>query len=77
MEIFNIFFQFQMMETIHNHSISTSFVFYFFYRRRFVNRNKAGCLVLAHHEHFESNIGQGFIIPRFKSSEVREYPKTS
>jgi hypothetical protein len=50
MEIFNIFFQLQVMETIQNHSIFTFFVFYFVSRRHFTSRNKVGCLVLAHHE---------------------------
>ncbi len=77
MEIFNIFFQLQVMETIQNHSIFTFFVFYFFSRRHFANRNKASCLVLAHHEHFEPNIGQGFNILGFKCSELCEYPTSS
>ncbi len=77
MEIFNIFSQLQVMETIQNHSIFTFFVFYFFSRRHFANRNKASCLVLAHHKHFEPNIGQGFNIPRFKCSELCKYPTSS
>jgi hypothetical protein len=52
-------------------------VFYFFSRRNFASRNKAGLLVLAHHEHFEPNIGQGFNIPGFKCSELCEYPISS
>ncbi len=77
MEIFNIFSQLQVMETIQNHSTFTFFFFYFFSRRHFANRNKAGCLVLAHHEHFEPNIGQGFNIPGFKCSELCEYLTSS
>jgi hypothetical protein len=77
MEIFNIFFQLQVMETIQNHSIFTFFVFYLFSRRHFASRNKVGYLVLAHHEHFEPNIGQGFNIPGFKCSELCEYPTFS
>jgi hypothetical protein len=42
-----------------------------------VGRNKASCLVLAHHEHFEPNIGQGFNILGFKCSELCEYPTSS
>jgi hypothetical protein len=77
MEIFNIFFQFQVMEAIQNHSIFTFVVFYFFSRRHFASRNKAGCLVLAHHEHFEPNIRQGFNVPGFKCSELCKYPTSS
>ncbi len=65
------------METIQNHSIFTFFVFYFFSRRHFASRNKTGCLVLAHHEHFESNIGQGFNISMFKCSELCKYQTSS
>ncbi len=77
MEILNIFFQLQVMEIIQNYSIFTFFVFYFFSKRHFAYRNKAGYLVLAHHKHFEPNIGEGFNIPRFKCSELCEYPTSS
>jgi hypothetical protein len=74
MEIFNIFFQLQVMETIRNQSIFTFFVVYLYFRRHFTSRNKVGCLILAHHEHFEPNIGQGFNIPKFKCSECANIP---
>jgi hypothetical protein len=60
-------------KSLHFHS----FFFYFFYRRHFANRNKVGCLVLALHEHFEPNIGQGFNVPGFKCSELCKYPTSS